>query len=1738
MKLLGLLLAVVLAVNASYINLPQSQWLNDLVSEREIESFSFKSNKEYKFFYNGQLATGIPGSSQQHSATRIQALVSLLFKSESECILKVREARIGKLAEEMMRPRDIMPFEMFEEIEVDSELMERLLKPIKFNLRHGMIRDIVFDGEEQPWSANIKRGILNTLQINLNKEQQVHDVPERLRYDIEIEDNVESFKTIEKTIEGECETLYTIVSSPCRRNYRCRSTEQPVLNITKSINFEKCQRRPEIRYNERFEQICPSCEPRYSREERTFRSSTVQRVNAVCETSERKRCLIEQATVESQYNLIVLNEEANMIVTYVNQTMELVKECEISDIMEPRNPITSDSDMVYTLDWDISKEEFFLDENDEFEEKTPFSSIDDKVDFVKRILQKMVQYMREKIDEEAPRQFTRLVKVFRMMKTGEIEIVHERFYKNSPEGFTKEEHKKIKDLLPDALAVCGTHDCVKHVVHMIKNDQIKPLKASFVIRKLMDVRVVNKKMIEKVMSICGSTEKCERYPILKQSVYLSCGAMMRAMCTENTRDTLAIQFKKQTPKIFCTQEIKEEFITMLTSKLMESQKIYDQVLCMKSLNNAGIDASIKILEKVIRNVDNKYPTVVRVEAVLATRNLINQIPQKIVKLLLPIYMNRDECAQMRTACVYQVLQCSPEKFIIDQIAHQLKVERHRQVSSFTFTLLQSMANSTEPCEKRLADDIKLSLRHARHVPLNSWLFNSKYIRVFEKYHKSINKGYSFDIASIFSNSSILPNTWTTTLNMIAYGQYTPNFFTVGLRQEGLGQALAQLLRTQSHKLQSSLSDLLSGKFELPSPRFNYRTELKELFEKLNIESRYEEIERPFGQLFIKVRNMEYGFIPLTNDLLPEELKELLSSEKASINEMVKRAEKWLKDVTMPFNFHAGTFLFESSRKIPTTIGLPLTASVHMPTIVQATGVMKVVVDQSNPLRKIKIVMNDVKPSFVFTSVTKMESWSPIVNTGVKIVVSSKMFLPFESSVEMDTIREPTQLTMTMKPMITKRERIVQLQSRPICFTLVWPKELSQWKESEEKTIYGSEWTRVMKHDVNFGEHSLGLRFNSRGFWHRLPLVHQPNTPVSWFAGVNKYQLTVEPGYEMPKEFVIRVSGNFFNQFDNKQVNVNFDKFFDSSSENFLSKESSEELDDSVIKNDYYKSYKGERPVNNEIEVEITTKGSSIKRELKLNSNCMCDEQMKSCKCKLNVERTPVPTKETKPWKLNSVLEILFPRTPFLVSELTSEKQMMVKFTCKWGDNKRVNFKVIGEQSHLMQELKDRSHYVRLHDNAEHRSLYQSLFSPVAQYKQTLKYGLLDEYKIDVDYKLNKYQKQYVSKVYSLMKHYFYWQTNVSDIEIRNPEDRLRLKLNIDPVNRRYLNVTVMSPNEETRMLDIPLPVAVNSLNIRRLSTPSRSFYQFLTNLLHPRRSLCEIRTNSIRTLSETTLDIPTSTCYSILTKDCHSSELSKFAVLIKKQSPSTEKKTLKIVTPNVKLVMRATEEGSLLCEINGSEKSCEEVTEILEHGSHTVLRCAMTPRSLYMRCELPEARISVYFDGLSANVKVSQLYRDQVCGLCNQEREYITAKYDYVPTRSELLESYLIKEDSECQHEIPSSSLRTWEVFDDDYDIKSLKPIIHQDLEIEPIERTDVVEHVQELCFSKQPIKKCPRNSHPIDYETKEKVVYTCLSRNDIEAEIMERRVRFENEVLTSEIEDLPSSFIETRKIPLKCRFY
>jgi hypothetical protein len=64
-------------------------WKSDIDVKR------FVPGKEYKYFYDGQILNGIPGSSKQHSGTRIQALVTVQIPTEKTLVLMLQNVRMA-----------------------------------------------------------------------------------------------------------------------------------------------------------------------------------------------------------------------------------------------------------------------------------------------------------------------------------------------------------------------------------------------------------------------------------------------------------------------------------------------------------------------------------------------------------------------------------------------------------------------------------------------------------------------------------------------------------------------------------------------------------------------------------------------------------------------------------------------------------------------------------------------------------------------------------------------------------------------------------------------------------------------------------------------------------------------------------------------------------------------------------------------------------------------------------------------------------------------------------------------------------------------------------------------------------------------------------------------------------------------------------------------------------------------------------------------------------------------------------------------------------------------------------------------------------------------------------------------------------------------------------------------------------------------------------------------------------
>jgi hypothetical protein len=1715
-------------------------------------------------------------------------VVSLQFRSSETVLLKLTHVRIGKLNKRVSNPRQMLPFPFYEEVTINEHLMNHLTTPVKFTYTNGMISNVVFDGIEEPWSANIKRGVLNMLQVNLHRRGRTDLKPSELQ-NLEIEneiDQIGSYSVKENTMEGECDTFYTVTSQPSR--FR---PESKVINVTKSINFESCSRRPEIKYNFRFQDLCPTCEDRYNSKEKILESSTVSSYNI---SGTLEKFMIESCKVSSEYVVVPFSKRENVISTYVKQYLRLVKTGSISTpIREPREPRTSDTDMIFTQDWDSMKERFFMEGDETFVDKTPYSSIENKVQFVTEILRKLVGYMHTSVKDEAPRHFSRLVKVLRMMKNQELDKIHQVFRTSTPEDFTREEVKRIRDLLADAMAIAGTRDCVKHLVKEIRNKEVNPIRGALAIKSLVNVRVVSKEMIMELLKLTES-EVCKRSPFLKQSVWLTVGSMVNALCVPN-EDKLSIEFNTK-PERICPLELRREYIEKLWTKFQSAESMESKILYLKTISNMGLDVSIEYLQKIItvtKDTEFRYPLVIRIEAVQALRKLVKEMPRKVQRVLMPIFMSEYENPEMRISSFYVIMQTLPRKMVLDQIVHKLISVRSSQVRSFVYSHLMTLANSTNPCERRVADDLKLSLRLTRSIPFRNLINNSKYIQKRLYSHK-YNTGLGLDFGAIVSGKTHLPEHVFYTLHSNFFGLWSKYLLTVGMKQSLKDQVLSKILSGESIVPQNP-RDVHSS---------SLKRELKKIFQKLGIISRRSSrtpgvsshsSETSFSQIYLRYKDQEYGFLPISPEKLEKFLSVLHGKEGFESSKFLSRFHD------KEYNFHSsmGSYIHEMSRKIPTTLGIPIKMGFKIPTVSMLSGTVKTETEESVK----KLVLN-IKPSVSSTLISTVEAWTPIVNSGLKVLVQGKLFLPIHAESVLNKERDEGKSTLkiVIKP-YPKKFELLKIKTRPVTYTRVWPKSLVRWQEPEEKTLSHEEWDRVNTFNKEFGKRSLGISFRLRGWWHRTPKRSVSGTPFFPLSGPNKLQLIVEPGYEMPETIVMKFTTTSLTEetstrsvLDTFYENSEDREFFDVLESDSESDSEWERLPEPFKPKSYkksslrnsLKSYKLRRPIKRSLKMEIESVGSSLKRKCSVDMFLNCGEDRKYCKYQMHMVRTPVPESESEPWKMETEVEMLCPDTPSTLVEVFGKK--VVGFVkARWGPSSEVRrnyvtLKVQGEHSRSQRKLLLRQPEYRMCLKSENRDKCRTMFSPVSQIDRVHMASNLNQYRVNIDYKLPTWMLNMTNKVYRMYKNKYFDQTDVDQYVNRvteNPTGKTRAVFTLDPKSFQYVNVTVKTPKESSRFIDIPLPFPMRPVNIRKSrSGPRRS--QLMTSLPSMLTQwevdtdssdmpTCRVTSNRIRTFDGVNYRVPLTTCYSVLAKDCSRDEPT-FAVLLKKKSMESEQKVLKILTQHHKVVIRPTDSeylGRLSVKVNGESVDLEE-DERTVIGNNKVV-CRISRVGSYIKVSLPSVGIKVHFDGISTSIKMRSWYKGLQCGLCGHydgetETEFLDPEMkDLSSDLRQFHRSYLHSEDSdgecslneevlgdeenykydEVEYELPGSWDReylglgesSYETIgdldsEDDESIETSSRLISRTPR--PILRTKLIEQGHELCFSKVPVPVCPSSTFAKSYKQPKKVVYCCLPRDDVQSEIYERQVR--RGKIVKEIRERTPSFTQTELIPEVCR--
>ena len=205
-------------------------------------------NKEYVYHYESEALTGIPQASNHLAGIKVLAKVRLQSKSQNKFWLELKDIQLCQVNEQIKMIRHVTPVESgsactpIQEAEIATELEKELKKPIVFRWENGQISFLQADATDAYWSANVKRGLLNMLHINLQEIEALPTMPEELRKVVEAA--VPSagqrtlsnyFRVMEKDLTGKCESIYAIQEEPA---------QIPVLTVTKIRNFDSCVTRP------------------------------------------------------------------------------------------------------------------------------------------------------------------------------------------------------------------------------------------------------------------------------------------------------------------------------------------------------------------------------------------------------------------------------------------------------------------------------------------------------------------------------------------------------------------------------------------------------------------------------------------------------------------------------------------------------------------------------------------------------------------------------------------------------------------------------------------------------------------------------------------------------------------------------------------------------------------------------------------------------------------------------------------------------------------------------------------------------------------------------------------------------------------------------------------------------------------------------------------------------------------------------------------------------------------------------------------------------------------------------------------------------------------------------------------------------------------------------------------------------------------------------------------------------
>jgi hypothetical protein len=526
------------------------------------------------------------------------------------------------------------------------------------------------------------------------------------------------------------------------------------------------------------------------------------------------------------------------------------------------------------------------------------------------------------------------------------------------------------------------------------------------------------------------------------------------------------------------------------------------------------------------------------------------------------------------------------------------------------------------------------------------------------------------------------------------------------------------------------------------------------------------------------------------------------------------------------------------------------------------------------------------------------------------------------------------------------------------------------------------------------------------------------------------------------------------------------------------------------------------------------------------------------------------------WEACLNAEAMFPERPQFANDV-KEKKILANAQLNWGQTcnsqNYIHLTTRAERSRQQVDWEKRQNQYQQYQSRNCQN--KAWCSPLTQDDFVQKIGQMLKYRVDVEYQNVPLAVQNATnKLYRALKYYYFWQTDVDQVTQQNQPNKIKAEIVLDAQTKQRLNVTLQTPKETINMQDMPLSQPLGAISQKQ--SVSDQLMDYMND--DDDQSECSItgkngwtRKSQVETFDGTKFSAPFSNCWVVLAKDCGSQQ-PKFVVMARKSEngQGADLKDVKIITRRhrIQLTPQNDEYDSVQVQVNGQQYNPENDEDIIENGQ---VAAKIDKDQSTVQVQLPKTGLEVEFDGYAINIRLSQYYRGQQCGLCGHfdlesADEFRNPDLTDEQDLRQFYMNYLIK-DGRCQ--APKNLQEVCESEECDKADRSSSSSSssssgsHQNSESNeesenPEYKTKVIEVDDQICFSTVPVPQCDEDeSYPSGSKQQKNVPYACIDQDSQSAEHIERQARSGRREIP-ELRNRTPTFTRTENIPEKCKKY